>query len=105
MGSKHAVQRIVRDVRNDDDHIQITGRVGEIVKGDNFILIDGTGQLKISISNTEFSFKKNDLINVIGDLNISMNGEKVLQAQIIQDMKNLNFTYYLKLYELKKELE
>ena len=105
MTIKHAVQRIIKDVRNDDNHIQITGKVKEIVKDDHFIMGDKTGQIKVSLSNVDFTFKKNDLINVIGDLNISMNGEKVLQAQIIQDMKNLNFTYYLKLYELKKELE
>ncbi len=105
MAAKHAIQRVIRDVKNDDTRIQITGRVKEIKKDDHFIMDDKTGQLKISISNIDFNYKKDDLVNVIGDLNISMNGEKVLQAQIIQDMKKLNFTYYLKLYELKKGLE
>ena len=34
-----------------------------------------------------------------------MDGAKSIQAQIIQDMDNLNFEYYLKLYEIKKEIE
>jgi len=33
-----------------------------------------------------------------------MAGEKEIEAEIIQDKKNLNFDYYLKLYEIKKEL-
>ena len=105
MGTGYAAQRIIKDVRNDDNRIQITGRVKETVKDDYIILVDKSGEIKVSISNVDFTYKKNDLINVIGHLDISMNGEKVLQAQIIQNMKNLNFTYYLKLYELKKELE
>ena len=105
MGTKHAVQRTIKDVKNDDTQIQITGYVKGIKKDDHFIMDDKTGQIKVSISNIDFNYKKDDLINVIGELNISMNGEKVLQAQIIQDMKKLNFTYYLKLYELKKGLE
>ena len=31
-------------------------------------------------------------------------GEKIIDADIVQDMNNLNFEYYCKLYELKKEL-
>jgi hypothetical protein len=33
-----------------------------------------------------------------------MEGEKEVTAEIIQDKKNLNFEYYQKLYEIKKEL-
>ena len=34
-----------------------------------------------------------------------MEGQKIVEADIIQDMTNLNFNYYQKLYELKLELE
>jgi uncharacterized protein YdeI (BOF family) len=105
METKHAAQRIIKDIKNDDTRIQVTGFIKEIIKDNQIILKDKTGQLKVSIADVDFTFKKDDLVNIIGDLNISMNGEKVLRAQIIQDMKNLNFPYYLKLYELKKELE
>ena len=104
METKYAAQRIIKDVQNNDERIQITGYVKEILPENTITLDDKTGVIKISLSDTDFSYKKGDLINVIGDLNISMDGEKVLQAQIIQDMKKLNFSYYLKLYELKKEL-
>jgi hypothetical protein len=33
-----------------------------------------------------------------------MEGEKELEADIIQDMNKLNFEYYQKLYQIKKDL-
>ena len=99
-----AIQRMIIDVKNSDSRVQITGYVKEIVEKDHIILNDKTGDIKVDITNVEFPFKKNDLINAIGELNITMGGEKEVGAEIIQDKKNLNFEYYQKLYEIKKEL-
>jgi uncharacterized protein YdeI (BOF family) len=99
-----AIQRIINDVKNTDIRVQITGYVKEIVEKDYIILNDKTGDIKVDIKGVEFSFKKNDLINIIGELNINVGGEKEIGAEIIQDKKNLNFEYYQKLYEIKKEL-
>ena len=72
-----------------------------------FILDDKTGIIKINFkeSESDFDFKNDDLVNVIGTLTINMEGQKMVEADIIQDMTNLNFKYYQKLYELKLELE
>ena len=99
-----AIQRMISDVKNTDIRVQITGYVKEIVEKDYIILNDKTGDIEVDIKAVEFSFKDNDLINVLGELNISVGGEKELGAEIIQDKKNLNFEYYQKLYEIKKEL-
>jgi uncharacterized protein YdeI (BOF family) len=99
-----AYQRIIKDIKNDDIRIQVTGYIKEIIDNEYFLLDDKTGTLKVIISKIEFSSKKNDLVNVIGDLNINMEGEKELEADIIQDMNKLNFEYYQKLYQIKKEL-
>ena len=66
---------------------------------------DKTGDIKVVIKSVEFPFKKNDIINAIGELNITMEGEKEVGAEIIQDKNKLNFEYYQKLYEIKKELK
>ena len=100
-----AIQRMIIDVKSSDNRVQITGYVKEIVEKDHIILNDKTGDIKVNITNVEFPFKKNDLINAIGELNITMGGEKEVGAEIIQDKKNLNFEYYQKLYEIKKELK
>ena len=99
-----AIQRMIIDVKNTDTRVQITGYVKDMVENDYIILNDKTGDIKVDIKEVEFSFKINDLINIIGELNINMGGEKEIGAEIIQDKKNLNFEYYQKLYEIKKEL-
>ncbi len=105
MSNQFARQRTIEDVKPDDNRVQITGYVKEIIQNDHFILDDKTGEIKVNIENFEFNFKKKDLINVIGDLVISTNGEKSIEADIIQDMNKLNFNYYCKLYDLKKDQE
>jgi uncharacterized protein YdeI (BOF family) len=99
-----AIQRTIIDVKSTDNRVQITGYVKEIVENDYIILNDKTGDIKVDIKGVELPFKENDLINVIGELNITMGGEKEIGAEIIQDKKSLNFEYYQKLYEIKKEL-
>lgn len=99
-----AIQRMIVDVKSSDNRVQITGYVKEIVENDHIIINDKTGDIKVDIKNVDFPFKKDDLINAIGELNITMGGEKEVGAEIIQDKKNLNFEYYRKLYEIKKEL-
>ena len=99
-----AIQRMINDVKNTDIRVQITGYVKEIVEKDYIILNDKTGDIKVDIKGVEFSSKSNDLINIIGELNINVGGEKEIGAEIIQDKENLNFEYYQKLYEIKKEL-
>ena len=99
-----AIQRMIIDIKNTDTRVQITGYVKDMVENDYIILNDKTGDIKVDIKEVEFSFKINDLINILGELSINMGGEKEIGAEIIQGKKNLNFEYYQKLYEIKKEL-
>ena len=99
-----AIQRMINDVKNTDIRVQIMGYVKDVVENDYIILNDKTGDVKVDIKGIEFSYKNNDLINIIGELNIDTGGEKEIAAEIIQDKKNLNFEYYQKLYDIKKEL-
>jgi len=103
--NQYAKQRIVRDVKNEDLRIQITGYVKNVIENDQFILDDKTGEISVDIKEFDFNSKNDDLVNVIGDLIISTDGKKMIQADIIQDMNKLNFNYYQKLYEIKLELE
>ena len=105
MSREHATQRIIQDIKSSDSRVQIIGFIKDIVNDDHIILKDKSNDINIDIKKVDFAFQKDDLINVIGELNISMEGEKEIEAEIIQDKKNLNFDYYLKLYEIKKELK
>jgi len=99
-----AIQRMINDVKNTDNRVQIIGYVKDVVENDYIILNDKAGDIKVDIKKVDFSYKKNELINIIGELSISSGGEKEIIAEIIQGKKNLNFEYYQKLYEIKKEL-
>ena len=104
MESKHAQRRRIKDVNYDDNRVQVTGYVKEIPDKKHFVLDDRGGQIKVNIEQIDdFKFKKDDLINVIGDIDLKTDGEKIIQADIIQDMSKLNFKYYLKIYELKRQ--
>ncbi|MGB5910577.1 MAG: hypothetical protein WBH31_05215 [Promethearchaeia archaeon] len=104
MEKQYAKQRMIKDITVDDSRIQVTAYVKEILDDDFIILDDKTGEIKTNLKDVDFKFNKDDLVNVIGFLNINLDGEKELEAEIIQDMTNLNFDYYQKIYEIKKTL-
>ena len=103
MSKQSAKQRTIKDIRNDDVRIQVTGYIKDPSEPGEITLNDNTGKITVNIKNIDFKHNENDLINVIGELVISMEGGKTIIAEIIQDMNNLNFEYYQKLYELKKK--
>ncbi|NVM35195.1 MAG: hypothetical protein HWN81_06345 [Candidatus Lokiarchaeota archaeon] len=105
MSNPYAKQRIIKDIVIDDERIQVTGYIKNRINDNQIILKDKTGEIIVNfISINDFNFKENDLINVIGDLELQSTGEKVINADIVQDMNKLNFKYYQKLYKIKKEL-
>jgi len=106
MSNQYAKQRTIKDIENNDERIQVTGYIKDKSNSEYIMLDDKTGIIKVKITEIEkFTYDINDLINVIGDLELHTDGEKVIVAQFIQDMNKLNFEYYQKLYELTKELE
>lgn len=106
MSEQYAKQRIVKDISNNDLRIQVTGYIRSQVDDDNIILDDKTGEVRVNKANIDnFKFKQNDLINVIGDLEFHSDGEKIINAEIVQDMNKLNFDYYQKIYQMRKELD
>ena len=103
MTIQSAKQRIISDIKIEDERVQITGYVKDPVEEEQFVLDDDTGDIGVDITNIDFKFKAKDLVNVIGDIVKEGNEIKMLRAEIIQDKNQLNFEYYKKLYELKKK--
>jgi len=98
-----ALQRIIGDLKNNDVRIQIIGYVKELISNSEFILKDNSGEIKVTFEKSDFPIKKDSLINVIGELEINVEGEKNLKAKFIQNMNMLNYEYYEKIYHLKKD--
>lgn len=98
-----ALQRIIGDLKSDDVRIQIIGYVKELISNSEFILKDNSGEIKVTFEKSDFPIKKDLLINVIGELEINIEGENNLKANFIQNMNMLNYEYYEKIYHLKKD--
>ena len=103
MSIQSAKQKVIIDIESDDERVQITGYVKNLVEEEQFVLDDNTGDIEVDITNIDFNFKEKDLINVIGVIVKEGNEIKMIRAEIIQDKNQLNFEYYKKLYELKKK--
>jgi len=103
MSLQSAKQRVIEDIKNEDERVQITGYVKNLAEEEQFVLDDETGEIEVDITNIDFNFKEKDLINVIGNIVAGGNEIKKIRAEIIQDKNKLNFEYYKKLYELKKK--
>ena len=83
--------------------VQIMGFIKE--KIDEYINIDDkTGEITINIKKLKFPFKTGDIVNVFTKIKPTMDGEKQFEAVLFQDMSNLNFEHFEKLYDMKKEL-
>lgn len=103
MEMKPAIQRMIKDIKEDDKKVQITGYIDDMENETSFLLQDGTGKLRVHAENMNLSYSTGDLINVTGELDHGDNNELVLSAVIIQNMEGLNFEYYKQLYEIKKQ--
>ena len=103
MSIQSAKQKMIIDIKSDDERVQITGYVKNLVEEEQFVLDDNTGDIEVDITNIGFNFKEKDLINVIGVIVKEGDEIKMIRAEIIQDKNQLNFEYYKKLYEIKKK--
>jgi len=103
MEIKPAIQRMIKDIKEDDQKVQITGYIDKMEDESSFLLQDGTGKLRVHAEKMNLSYSTGDLINVSGELGYGEDNERVLNAVIIQNMEGLNFEYYKQLYEIKKQ--
>ena len=104
---KSSAKRImIKDLSNEDlgNNVQVVGYIKDIIDQSSFFLTDKTGELRVENESEEFPYKTNDLINVYAVVEPTMEGELKLKSQFIQNMKDLNFENYIKIYEIKKDL-
>ncbi|TXT59511.1 MAG: OB fold protein [Promethearchaeota archaeon] len=105
MENKYAKQRMIKDIQMDDVGVQVVGYVDEISMEDKEIIIDDkNGKLTVDFEDIEgMDLTEGDLINVIGEIKMDVDGKQTLKAEIIQDRNEMNFEYYTQLYEIKKD--
>jgi uncharacterized protein YdeI (BOF family) len=90
-----AIKRI-EDV-SEESRISVVGTVVKCGQGE-FILDDGTGQLTV-VCTEDVNVREKDIVRVIGKLY-----GQTLEAEIVQEMNNLNMQLYIKMYDLRKKV-
>ena len=90
-----AVKRI-SDI-SDEPRVSVVGTVVRCGQAE-FILDDGTGQLTV-ITSEDVHVKERDIVRVIGKVY-----GKTMEAEIVQEMDDLNMQLYVKMYELRKKV-
>ena len=58
MPIQSAKQRVISDIKNEDERVQITGYVKNLVEEEQFVPDDNTGSLQVNIKNIDFNFKE-----------------------------------------------
>jgi uncharacterized protein YdeI (BOF family) len=93
------VPSAIKRIEDISDELRVSV-VGTVVKTseNQFILDDGTGHLTV-MCEPSLTVKELDMVRVIGKIY----GD-TLEAEIIQDMKDLNMQLYVKMYELRKKI-
>lgn len=92
----HSVEKNIGDITGKDVRVAFIGTV--IDKKDGLTVDDGTGTITVESEDVE-SFKLQDIVRVIGKVNLTENEIKI-NGEIIQNFNSFN----LKLYKRAKEI-
>ncbi len=90
-----AIKRI-EDI-SDEPRISVVGTVIKCSQGE-FMLDDGTGQLTV-VCSEDLDVQEKDIVRVIGKLYGT-----TLEAEVVQEMNDLNMHLYIEMYELRKKI-
>ncbi|KYK35197.1 MAG: hypothetical protein AYK18_13325 [Theionarchaea archaeon DG-70] len=91
-----AVIKRIEDI-SDEPRISVVGTVIKCGQGE-FMLDDGTGQLTV-VCSEDLDVQEKDIVRVIGKLYGT-----TLEAEVVQEMNNLNMHLYIRMYELRKKV-
>lgn len=108
---KPAQERWIRELSDQDlqKRVKVLGSILDIKSEPNqdqtyAILDDGTGRVEIVV-NHPISFKTGNQIRILGILGKTDQDEYIIDAEIIQDMKNLDIDLYKRVKEVKRKFK
>ncbi len=94
-------EREIGDINPEDINVCVIGRIIDVKDG-LIILDDGTGVIKVTISNSK-DLKVGDIIRVFGQVFASQ-GEMEIRADFYQMMNGLDMNLYKKVKEVMKNV-
>jgi aspartyl/asparaginyl-tRNA synthetase len=112
---KPAQQRWIKDLSDEDieNRVRILGSIVDITSVQDqenqenqtyVVLDDGTGRFQV-ISNQPITLELGAQIRVFGVVRKTGQNELVIEAEIIQDMKDLDMSLYKRVQEVRQRFE
>ncbi|MBD3230040.1 MAG: hypothetical protein GF329_17810 [Candidatus Lokiarchaeota archaeon] len=105
-----ALKKNIAEITDEDTRVQVLGTVldykqgivGDTTSLSQVIISDGSDDIKIFIDEYwDKKFKIKERIRVFGTISMDENGEIGLNAEIIQDMNDLDMDLYNKVKEIR----
>ncbi len=93
------IERKINEINADDQRVSIIGTIVD-KKDKMLILDDGSDSINVFFDSSIPDFK---LVRIIGEL-VSLGDKFEINAEIIQDMSDLDLKLYKNVHELEKEI-
>ncbi len=100
-----AVPRLIGKIRPDDDRVRVVGAVKSVSEDKSFLLEDKSGTIQVIPADSlppTFSNKiaPKAVFRAFGTVEVSMDGGRVLRANLLQDFSTIDLPLYQKVREI-----
>jgi uncharacterized protein YdeI (BOF family) len=99
--SKFAVKRLIKDIKADDEFVQVVGMVVKVLGKTKFDLADKSGKISCEpIPDDSPQLKEKMLVKVYGGVQYDDTGKIFIETTVIQDKTGLDLELYYKTLEM-----
>ncbi len=98
------VKRMIKDIKIDDEKIQVVGTITEKVTDNEYKINDGTGEISVVFSGSESildSIREKMVIKILGKL--LGDSTTLINVKFASDYSDLDLEMYKKALELEKK--
>ncbi len=100
-----AAPRLIGKIRPDDDRVRVVGTVKSVNEDKSFLLEDNTGAIQVIPSDSlqssvSIKITPNKVLRACGTVEVSMDGGRVLRADLVQDFSSIDLQLYHKVREV-----
>lgn len=104
-GNQFFVKKIIQELQPNEAEVQILGYARDKNANDEFYLDDTTGRIHIrEIPEEAPLIQEGKLYRVFGTYALDGSGSPYIATQILQDMEDIDFEYYMKSLKKKQEI-
>lgn len=96
-----SVKRIIKDIRDDDELVQVVGVIKKVLGKTKITIEDKTGKIACEpIPDNSPVLKEGLIVKVYGAVSLDDNAERYIEPELIQDKTGLDLDLYYKTLEM-----